>query len=299
LYLVVCVNCFTEKEYADEFTQWTIKYRKSFDGIEWEKRFGIFKENMDYVASFNRESTSMKVGLDRFADLSNAEYLANINEHSGDWLPSVYSPALNDMYNNTVDWRSSILHPRTDGACSPDWANVVVQVLEAAYYITHAKDLEFSIQQLIDCTFQQGNKGCNGGTVDNVWRYFTSDQSHSIGIETENCYPFTGIVGGCNYNPQCAIFLRVMRTSPGSESELEYAVSLKPVAAVIDASHLSFQLYQEGIYYEPACSTTNVNHAVVVAGFGADDNSTAQYWIVLNSFGADWGMRGSILMAKK
>jgi hypothetical protein len=30
----------------------------------------------------------------------------------------------------------------------------------------------------------------------------------------------------------------------------------------MDASKISFQLYSSGVYYEPACSQTNLNHGI-------------------------------------
>jgi C1A family cysteine protease len=79
---------------------------------------------------------------------------------------------------------------------------------------------------------------------------------------------------------------------PGDEEALAEAVAEGPVAAVIDASHSSFQLYTGGIYDEPACSSVAVNHGVGIVGYGTD------YWIVKNSWGTAWGDAGYIRMTR-
>jgi cathepsin L len=49
------------------------------------------------------------------------------------------------------------------------------------------------------------------------------------------------------------------------------------------------QLYDKGVYYEPDCSGSDLNHAMLVVGYGSDPklsddncNELSDHWIVKN-----------------
>lgn len=297
------VSAFTEQEYRSAFTEWMGKYEKSYTNAEFQNRYSIFKANMDYIQEWNAQNPLTVLGTNVFADLTNAEYqklylMANkINAKAPQTLPTRVG-----AYTATVDWRTknAVTPIKNQGQCGSCWSFSTTGSTEGAHALSTGNLVSLSEQNLVDCTYDipqsYNNSGCDGGLMDHAFEYIIANK----GIDTEASYPYEAAVGKCRYNAanSAATLSSYKDVTSGSEADLETAANQQPISVAIDASHMSFQLYTSGIYHDFLCSSTRLDHGVLVVGYGTDTSSNANYWIVKNSWGTSWGQAGYIYMSK-
>ena len=80
---------------------------------------------------------------------------------------------------------------------------------------------------------------------------------------------------------------------PKNEKILKRAVAQQPVSVAIQANLTSFRLYSSGVYSDYDCGT-QLDHGVLVVGYGTDEVSGNDYWVGKNSWGPGWGENGYI-----
>lgn len=66
----------------------------------------------------------------------------------------------------------------------------------------------------------------------------------------------------------------------------------------VDGSLFSFLSYSSGVYNDPDCSN-DLNHAMLLVGFGTDNVTGLDYWLLRNSYGESWGENGYIRMTRE
>jgi cathepsin L len=287
---------FTEQQYQDAFTSWMHEHSRVYASSEFFHRYNAFRANMDFVEKWNNENSLTVLGLNNMADLTNEEYQ---KIYLGTHIDVVnYEPVEEEILPtaNTVDWRTSgaVTGIKDQGQCGSCWSFSSTGAIEGITKISGKGLISLSEQNLMDCSTSYGNQGCNGGLMTSAFKYVAANK----GIDTESSYPYTARNGQCHFSTANigATISSYGTIASGSESALTTAINRQPISVAIDASHNSFQLYKSGIYYEPACSSSRLDHGVLAIGYGSD--TTGDYYLVKNSWGTSWGTAGYINMAR-
>lgn len=84
-------------------------------------------------------------------------------------------------------------------------------------------------------------------------------------------------------------------SSGDSDAIAASLVELGPLSVAMDATKLQF--YKEGVFNPSKCSTTALNHALLMVGYGTDDTD-GDYFIIKNSWAEKWGEDGYFRIAK-
>jgi len=291
--LAVAATAYTEKEYRAAFLQFIKENNKHYSQSEFAGKYRVFKSNMDFVLSWNSNAENHRVAINKFADLTVAEFSAMYLGTRATVAAATYVPSVTA---DTVDWRTkgAVTPVKNQGQCGSCWAFSTTGSTEGAHFLAAGTLVSLSEQNLVDCSDSQGNQGCNGGLMTQAFTYIIDNK----GIDTEKSYPYTAQDGNCHYSTANigSTLVSYVNVQTGSEADLVTKINAGPTSVAIDASHSSFQLYKSGIYYEPACSATALDHGVLAVGYGA--TGTKDYYIVKNSWGTDWGTAGYIEMSR-
>ncbi|XP_030149205.1 cathepsin L1-like [Lynx canadensis] len=288
------------------WSQWKATHGKLYGMDEEGWRREVWEKNMKMIRQHNWEHSqgkhSFTVAMNGFGDMTNEEFKQVMNglQMQKHKKGKVFQAPLFAKIPSTVDWREKgyVTPVKDQGPCGSCWAFSATGALEGQMFRKTGKLVSLSEQNLVDCSQAEGNEGCNGGLMNNAFQYVKDNG----GLDSEESYPYHAQDESCKYKPQDSAandtgFFDI----PQQEKALMVAVATKgPISVGIDASHFTFQFYHEGIYYDPDCSSEDLDHGVLVIGYGTEIGQSINktYWIVKNSWGANWGIDGYIKMAK-
>jgi len=301
---------------AEQWGAFKLTHQKQYTSETEEKfRMKIFMENAHQVAKHNqlyeRGLVSFKLGVNKYSDMLHHEFVKTLNgfnrtgglmtigdDDGDDDDGGIFIVPAHITLPNSVDWRNegAVTPVKDQGHCGSCWSFSATGSLEGQHFRKTGKLVSLSEQNLVDCSTKYGNNGCNGGLMDNAFKYI----KHNHGIDTEETYPYLAEDEKCHYKPRNsgATDRGFTDIESGSESALQSAVAtVGPISIAIDASRPTFQMYSAGVYYDPECSNVSLDHGVLLVGYGVDEVG-GDYWLVKNSWGPSWGDNGYIKMAR-
>ncbi|KAJ4966358.1 hypothetical protein NE237_018207 [Protea cynaroides] len=284
------------------YESWLVKHGKNYNALgEKEKRFEIFKDNLRFIDEHNAEDRTYKVGLNRFADLTNEEYRAMYLGTKIDTKRRLSRPKSDryvfragDSLPDSVDWREkgAVVSVKDQGSCGSCWAFSTIAAVEGVNKIVTGDLISLSEQELVDCDTSY-NQGCNGGLMDYAFEFIINNG----GLDTEDDYPYKAFDSKCDQyrkNAKVVTIDSYEDVPANDEKSLQKAVANQPISVAIEAGGRAFQLYQSGVF-SGQCQTA-LDHGVTAVGYGTENG--LDYWIVKNSWGGSWGESGYIRMER-
>jgi len=202
---------------------------------------------------------------------------------------------------------------RDQSACGSCWAFGAVEAMSDRYCTvlgsqgSQYQNLSLSAAWLMSCCSECGD-GCDGGYPSAAWEYWVSP-----GIPTEACdpYPFPKCEHHipANHYPPCPTTeyntpACNSTCTAGSKPTFYNGKSAYTLSGVTDFQNeimtngpieVAFSVYQDfltyksGVYKHVSGSFLG-GHAVKMIGWG--ESNGVKYWVINNSWNADWGMNG-------
>jgi len=207
--------------------------------------------------------------------------------------------ALEDLPTE-VDWRTSgvVTEVKDQGSCGSCWAFASTAMVESHIALATGSLFVLSTQQMTMCAPNPkkcgGTGGCNGSTAELGFEYV----SGSDGMFLENDYPYNPSDSECSLPSSGAPSGKVngFVKLPGNDylSLMNAVAMVGPIAVNVDAS--SWSSYSSGIFNGCNQSNPDINHVVVVVGYGEEDGN--KYWLVRNSWNTGYGEDGYIRVAR-
>jgi|Transcript_34000 cathepsin L len=394
-FIALFLSIVAARELKDDFSHWKGMFDKKYESAEEHvRRMNIWAENLAIVNTHNAEAAAGKhtyaLKMNKFADMTSEEYQKTMLGYK----PSaVRNKEILKLSSGSApaswDWRARgvVTHVKNQAQCGSCWAFSAVAAMEGRFNIKNngtmpskcsstcgpnkAPCCSFSEQELVDCT-DNGADTCNRGG--DPRQGILEIAKHMQGTaNTEKQYPYTSAAGKTTGKCHATTdgvqtgIIGAVSVPEGDEEALKAASHETVVSIGIDASKTSFQLYSHGVYLEPKCSSTELDHGVAIVGYGSfgptpgpspppspspvpppspspspapgpwdcinnDQESacaaengchwctslggwcsnapclsggleattagTGDYWIVRNSWGAEWGQDGYIFMAR-
>ncbi|UJR11039.1 hypothetical protein I4U23_015223 [Adineta vaga] len=269
-----------------EWIKFKQDYNKQYPNAAEElERKQIFIDNVNRMRKFQQtySDATFTMGINHLADRRIQELVSGTKSSLKSYpVSSKQSVEVKD-FPESLDWRvKGVISPvHSQGLVGEIIAAIVSTELVETLKAIEAKNfIEGSISRVYDCCPQ---------SID----VFECIRNMS-GICKNSDYPTA--LKKCEPN-QCKPFFtfdKINKLANNDETTMLAWMQESTLWAEVDAE--KFAMYMGGIYDEPACSQTSIDHVLQIVGYGVEGGNP--YWICKNSWGEDWGEKGYIRIAR-
>ena len=174
-----------------KFGAYKTMFGKSYGSADDESAAkAAFFANDAIIATHNAKGLSYWLGHNEFSDLTweqfKAQYVGRFEDNPHNARAKNYK-ALPAATDDSVDWvtKGAVTPVKNQARCGSCWAFSTTGSFEGAYQIAGNPLTSFSEQDLVSCAASSGNQGCNGGLMDDAFKWIQTN-----GLCTEADYPY-------------------------------------------------------------------------------------------------------------
>ena len=235
------------------------------------------------------------------------EKIVNTNDNSKIKYKKTKKVDVSDL-PTSFSWEKYLGEPGQQSSCGSCYAISTIKMLEARLKIREQLNVKLSVNFAVECSYY--NQGCDGG-----YSFLLSRFAEESFLIDENCNFTKDSNEVCEY--KCVDPHRVYKVkdywyiggSYGETNERNIMEEIKkngPVVLSFEPDY-TFMLYKRGIYDsikvkswmnidEKKPEWYKVDHSVVCYGWGEENGQ--KYWLLMNSWGKNWGENGHFKMKR-
>ncbi|KAF4650678.1 hypothetical protein FOL47_000971, partial [Perkinsus chesapeaki] len=232
------------------------KYAISFDSMaEDAYRLEVFRKNAMFIEETNRKNLSYKLEINQFTAMTQEEFARKMSRGRRHSTSSSFTREVSTLRNNShspsnnslgdfpsdLSWvkMGAVNPPIKQGDCGSCYAIATLGAVEAACWLRTGVLPRLSVQEILDCSWEQGNEGCATGTRSNVIKYI-----EDYGMMQNEYYPYKAEDQMCKMiSDMSKLCLKrgdltsndVIRVEPGDLEGLFGQLQKGPMVVIVDA----------------------------------------------------------------